>query len=143
MAVLGFIDPSKVVLTVGFRLINGGFAKGEFATIKRNAPLFGLVVGSSGDASRSKSNDRSAKMNIKLLQTSPFNSYFAGLFLLDQGTGISPFPFSLTDIPQAENHVAVQAWITKMPDAMMSNEDVPRDWEFETNDMETLFVPRF
>ena len=138
---LGFIDPSKVIVMIGGITIVGGWAKGEIASIKYGADQFGLTVGSTGDASRNKSNDMSAKISLKFLQTSPWNKYLMGLFLVDQVTGAAPVPFSLSDLANLEKFVAAAVWVTKVPDLSYSNEDVAREWQLETNYLDPMIAP--
>lgn len=134
----GFIDPASSVLTVSGLIIAGGWTKGEYVNIKYNSDQFGLIVGSAGDATRSKSNDRSAEMTVKLLQTSRFNTYFLGLFKLDQGTGRFPFPWTFSDPGNLESFISARAWIVKPPDAGFGTEDIPREWKFATADLEPI-----
>lgn len=141
MARLGYIDPSKVIITIGPYQVEG-YAKGEFAAIKFNSDQFTLIVGSGGDGSRAKSNDRSARITLKLLQTAAANSILMTAFRLDQASGITTFPFSLTDLANAETYLSTHTWISKIPDASFSNEDVAREWTLETHDLEPILVPR-
>ncbi len=93
-------------------------------------------MGSDGEAARSKSNDKSGRMTIQLLQTSPSNAILSAFALADEVTpGGAVFPFACKDLNGGSLHTAQTGWIVKKPDAEYVVEAGPREWIIETDDL--------
>ena len=107
-----------------------GYADGEFLTITREADAFTSVVGTDGEVSRSKSNDRRATISIKLMSTSPTNDLFSAILSGDinanGGAGVGAF--LVVDLSGASLYSAGNAWITKGPDVAYGREAGEREW---------------
>src|SRR6266850_1641762 len=111
-----FYDPDQVViLAAGVRI--QGFADGEFVTVEQMSDGFSSVVGTDGQVARSKSNDRRAKVTIKLLQTSTSNDVLSAIHRQDLNAvnGAGVFPFQIMDLLGTTIVHAPQAWIVKYP----------------------------
>jgi hypothetical protein len=127
-----FYDPDQVVIDFGgVRLL--GYADGEYITVEQMADAFSSVVGSDGEVARSKSNDRRAKVTVKLIQTSLSNAYLSGLLLadLDAPNGAGVAPFLMQDLQGTTLVSGSQCWITKYPDNSMDRTAKAREWVFE------------
>lgn len=129
-------DPAQVFITFGPHVI-GGYADGSFVTVAKNNPDFNLMVGSAGDSCRAKSNDRSGRVTVRLLQSSLSNDFLSAQRQLDidspNGDGIAPL---LVKDNSGRTLVSAQtAWIAEPPDADYSRETEAREWVFETNSL--------
>lgn len=128
-------DSASVFVTVGGAPING-FAADSKVLIARNSDAFSLQVGSDGEAARSKSNDRSGRMTIRLLQTSPSNDILSAFALADEVTpGGAVVPFACKDLNGGSLHTAQTGWIVKKSDADYVVEAGEREWILETDDL--------
>ena len=128
-------DSASVFVSVGGVPISG-FAADSKVTIVRNNDAYTLQMGSDGEAARSKSNDKSGRMTIQLLQTSPSNAILSAFALADEVTpGGAVFPFACKDLNGGSLHTAQTGWIVKKPDAEYVVEAGPREWIIETDDL--------
>ncbi len=128
-------DSASVFVVVGVVPLSG-FAPDSKVTIARNEDAFTLQVGSDGEAARSKSNNKSGRMTIRLLQTSPSNDVLSTLALADEVTpGGAVFPFACKDLNGGSLHTAQTGWIVKKPDAEYVVEAGEREWILETDDL--------
>ncbi len=128
-------DSASVFVSVGGVPISG-FAADSKVTIARNNDAYTLQMGSDGEAARSKSNDKSGRMTIQLLQTSPSNAILSAFALADEVTpGGAVFPFACKDLNGGSLHTAQTGWIVKKPDAEYVVEAGPREWIIETDDL--------
>jgi hypothetical protein len=114
-----------------------GFADGTFISVEQNEDAFVLAIGSDGEACRAKSNNRSAKITLTLLQTSRSNQLLTAFYQTDiispSGDGIAPL--LIKDNSGTSLHLAEKAWITKIPAATYAREAENREWVFETNEL--------
>ena len=112
-----------------------GYADGEFLTITRETDAFTSVVGTDGEVSRSKSNDRRATIEIKLMSTSPTNDLFSAILSGDinanGGAGVGAF--LVVDLSGASLYSAGNAWITKGPDVSYGREAGERAWVLQVD----------
>ena len=93
-----------------------GFAEGDdVVNIDFNADQFTLVVGAKGDATRTQTNDNSALITIKLLQTSSSYKTLMNLYNLDRETGANVLPLTVINKETGETFVGNNAWIVKVP----------------------------
>lgn len=126
----------EVIVTFG-AVILGGFADGSFITVEQNEDSFSLVVGSDGDACRSKSNNRSSRITATLLQSSAVNDLLSAIHNIDinsaNGDGINPI--LVKDKTGRTLHTAEKAWIVKPPSTVFAREPENREWVFETDNM--------
>ncbi|MDD5034855.1 MAG: DUF3277 family protein [Methylococcaceae bacterium] len=131
---LSAYDSKDVVITFGPILL-GGFAEGSKVKVEQNEDSFKLAVGVDGDACRVKTNNRSAKITVTLLQSATCNDLLSAVhnedILSPSGDGI--FPMSVLH-KYGTTIVAVErAWIVKPPTVEFSNEVKEREWVFETD----------
>lgn len=125
------------LVTVAFRGVPlTGFAPGEFITAERNNDSWNLSVGSGGDATRSKSGDRSGRVTLTLLASSASNATLSALEALDQASGTGVGALLIKDLSGADVVTAGTAWITKPATQGKSNEDTNREWVFESDNLE-------
>jgi hypothetical protein len=115
-------------------------AAGEFCTIVYNSDQFTLVMGADGKGTRSPTNDNSAKITLKLMQSSPINAALSAILntdlLLGNGSGIGPL--AVRDGSGFSAYGAESAWITKWPDVSFDITAKERVWVFETDDLRSF-----
>jgi len=93
-----------------------GFAEGDdVVNIDFNADQFTMVVGAKGDATRTQTNDNSALIVIKVLQTSPSYKELLAQYNLDRETGANVQPLVVINKETGETFVGNNAWIVKPP----------------------------
>ena len=129
-------DPDDVTL-VAFGIPISGFADGTFVSVEFNEDSFTLAVGTDGDACRSKTSNKSAKMTMTLMQSSWTNDLLSAVHASDiltpSGDGIGPF--LMKDNSGRTLFAAEKCWITKMPTTTFSREVESREWVLETDAM--------
>lgn len=106
-----------------------GYADGDFLTINHEADAFSDVVGTDGQVSRSKTNDRRATVEIILMSTSPTNDLFSAIYKADLeapgGAGVGSF--LVTDLNGTSLYTG-QGWIMRAPDVTYGREANERTW---------------
>lgn len=132
-------DAKEVSLVIAGIPIDSGFAEGEFVKLEQNEEDFKMVVGTDGSVTRSKTNNRTAKATVRLLQTSDGNAALSALNRLDKaqpnGAGVGTFLLkdrtTGTIVYQAEH-----CWIAKPPTVSMDKTATPREWQVDIADLD-------
>lgn len=124
-------NADEVSLIIGGVPIDAGFADGEFVRVEQESDDFGDVVGTDGEVTRFKTNDRRANVTVLLMQTSDSNQFLSALSNLDKITpnGAGIVPFLLLDGNGASIHEALELWVKKGPDVAYGREPGNREWE--------------
>lgn len=125
-------DPKNIKITVGGFPISG-FADGSFVTVERNEDMWTLQVGADGEAARSKSNNRSGRLTVSLLQTSASNDVLSAFAQADDVGGAAQFPVSVEDALGNSLFFTDTAWVKKMAPAPYGKEAAAREWVLETD----------
>jgi hypothetical protein len=127
-------DPSQVAIIVGGYNITG-FADGSFITVARNADAFALYVGTDGEGTRAKSNNKSGRITITLAQSSDSNAILSGIATLDELSNNGIVPLLIKDNSGLSLYAAETAWIVKTPDSEFGREVGSREWILETDNL--------
>lgn len=118
-----------------------GYADGEFLTITLNEDSFSTVVGTDGEVSRSKTNNLTAAIEIRLMSTSPSNDILSAIYNADLiangGAGVGAF--LVTDLNGTSEFLAGNAWIVKGADVSYDREANERVWMLSCDRM-NMFV---
>ena len=135
MGLMKDYDSSRVTVTFGPNLLTG-FAKGSRVEITF-PDQFTKQVGSDGEVMRSKSNDGTAQVKIKLAQTSFSNDALSAVYSADRLApfGVGVLPLMILDLNGTTLFAAPQAWITKLPDASFDSDAGSREWVLDTGDL--------
>ncbi|KKN04674.1 hypothetical protein LCGC14_1095070 [marine sediment metagenome] len=133
-------DPKSIIISVGTFVVEG-FADGTFVTVERNEDSFSVQVGSDGEAARSKSNNRSGRITIQILQSSPSNDLLSALHALDENSpsGDGIVPSIVKDLNGTSLYTAQHSWIVKGPSAEHGREATAREWVIETDDLTAAY----
>lgn len=112
-------------------LIDSGYNDGEFLTIKQAEKDFTAKVGADGEVTRSKSNNRLAIVNVKLMQTSSGNDLLSIMNNLDIATpgGAGIGAFLVMDQLGRAKYAAAKCWVSGVPDVTLDKEATMREWE--------------
>lgn len=130
-------DPKEVVVLVGAVPISG-FADGTFIKVSRANDTFSKVVGTDGQASRAKSNDKSGEIMITLAQTSASNDLLSGLAIADEDANSGVVPVTVKDNSGRTLLVSAFTWIKKQPDNEFAKEITNREWTFDSSSIRFL-----
>jgi hypothetical protein len=127
-------DPSQVIIVfAGIPL--SGFADGTFLSVEQNEDSFTLQIGTDGEGTRSKTNNRSGRVTFTLMQSSQANDLLSALHNLDirspNGDGIGPL--LIKDNSGRSLFSAEKAWIVKPPTGEYGREAASREWIVETD----------
>lgn len=128
------INPDKVSISFGTYSIDG-IADGTFISVERNADSFNLSVGADGEGARVKTNNRSGRVRVTLMQTSASNDILSGLMNADELSGSSQLPLLIKDnSPNGRTIISAEkAWIVRPTVVEYSNEATTGEWIFETD----------
>lgn len=132
-------DPKKVKILLGGHLV-GGFSDGTFLSISTNNPLWTLAAGASGEFARSKSNDKSATIEITLMQTSISNNVLSSFALSDTTSNTGKFLLTIVDENGFSAYTAAEAWVQQMPSVSYGKEISDVSWTIETGCLSPHFA---
>ncbi len=126
-------DPVQIAMIFGGPIT--GFADGTFVSVEYNEDLFTLLVGSDGEACRSKTNNNSARITFTLGQWSQSNDFLSALMNVDLNSplGDGIVPFLLKDLSGTTVLAAEKAWLVKPPTIEYAREPGSREWVAETD----------
>ena|ERR1700682_1686322 len=131
-------DAAQVTLVFMGILIDSGFADGEFLTIEQSAPDYEAVIGTDGEVSRSRTNNRHATITVKLAHTSNGNTFFSALsnlgILAKNGADVGPMMVR-DRVSGVCTYLASKCWIAKPPNVSYDNKVTMRDWILECADL--------
>ena len=128
-------DSARVICTAGGVVLTG-FAPGSKVRVTFNEDRNTIQVGSDGEASRSRSNNKSGRIEFILLQTSLSNATLAALALADDVTpGGAAVPIIVKDLNGGSVHNANVAVLVKRPDAEYTDTAGERSWMWETGQL--------
>jgi len=124
-------DPQKVSLSVAGNTITG-YAAGTFIKATRNEDGWMLTIGADGGGARTRNANKSGRVEITLLASSPSNDVLQAQAIVDEleATGVGPLLVkdgSGTAVASAGN-----SWIVKHPDLERGKELGEITWIIET-----------
>lgn len=126
-----------VSIIFGFIQLSG-YAPDSFVTIEYNNDAWKLAVGASGEATRSQSNDMSAKITVRIQPGALSNTLLTGFFQADRFTRKGALPMIVTDLGTGTTHTGT-AWIVKLPKKEYAMESQVLEWVFESGSMEAVY----
>lgn len=130
-------DPKQILIIFGGVQITG-FADGTFVTVRRNADMWSLQMGTDGEGTRSKSNDKSGQIEFTLMQSSQSNVFLSNMALADELGNAGIAPAMVKDNLGSSLHAAEQAYVKKIADAEYAKEAGPRTWIIETDNLQSF-----
>lgn len=135
---LKIYDANEVTISIAGIPIESGFDDGEFLRIEQEADDFVDKVGTDGEVTRSKSNDRRATVTILLMQSSASNALLSGLSNVDRlaGNGAGVGPFLCRDRQGTALFAGAECWISKPPNVAFGREASAREWTLRVASLE-------
>ena len=126
-------DADQIAMVFMGLPISSGYADGEFLTIEQEAQDFETKVGTDGEVTRSKTNNRHAVIKVKLMQSSDGNTLLTALNNLDIATsgGAGVGPMLIKDLQGTSLYSASKCWIAKPPDVSFDRTATSREWTLE------------
>lgn len=123
-------DADQVSVIIGGIPIDSGYADGEFLRLEQESDDYSDVVGTDGEVSRSKTQDRRATATVLMMQTSSSMQALSALSNLDRSTpnGAGVVPFLVKDNNGNGLYESEHCWIQRPPDVSMDREATPREW---------------
>lgn len=130
MAKLKNYDLKQVnVIFLGRQLT--GAAENDFVTVEMSEDAWQHHVGASGEECRSRTNNESGKITVKLAQYSTDNAVLASLHLADKASpGAGVGPILVVDKSGTSLHGSDEAYISKAPAAAYAKAPGDREWVF-------------
>jgi len=131
-------DANEVSVSIAGIPIDSGFDDGEFLRIEQEADDFVDKVGTDGEVTRSKTNDRRATITILLMQSSTGNALLSALSNIDRlaGNGAGVGPFLARDRQGTALFAAAESWISKPPNVSFDREPTAREWTLRCASLE-------
>ena len=111
------LDPKNILFLYAGAIIEG-FADGSFVKVEYNTDAMNLSVGADGVGARGKSNNRSAKITLRLMPNSPSVLVMKGAIKLDESSlSAGSLPLTIVDsaLTPPESFTALGAWVMKDP----------------------------
>ncbi len=127
-------DPKQVVVSFLGNLLTG-YAAGSFVTVQRTEDSFKLHIGADGEGVRTRSNNRSGTIVVKLVQTSPSNDILAAASAADELSGTGLGPAFVKDLGGRTLAVAQNAWVKKPATIDFGAEVGDREWTLESDEL--------
>ncbi len=126
-------DADQVSLSFMGVPIDSGYADGEFVTVEQSEQDFTAKIGTDGEVTRSKTNNRHAVIKVKLMQSSSGNAALSAINNLDVATpgGAGVGPMLIRDRKGTSLYTASKCWIAKPPDVSFDREATSREWQLE------------
>lgn len=138
--ILATYDPAQFSIIVGGFPIQG-FVKGSFVTIERDEASFLKYVGCDGEDARAKSNNKGAKIKLRLMHTSDSNRILSAFAKSDELSNAGAVPFYAKDGSQgnATAAFAETAWVEKYPVIERGAEISEVEWSLDTGNCQ-IFI---
>jgi hypothetical protein len=128
-------DFKKVAVLVSFVPLVG-FIDGDAVTVEMNDDDWELIVGADGEPTRSKKNNKSGRITVRLQASSLSNDYLDGLRKLDDLTGLGQIPIMIKDLFGTDLVVAAACWLVKPPAMTFGRSSSQREWIFESGSID-------
>lgn len=127
-------DPKLILITFGPIVITG-FAPGTFCKIDQDEDAYSLQVGADGEATRSRTNNNAATIEVSLMQTALANDLLSQQHELDKATpaGAGCLPLMIKDAQGRALYAAQNAWIQRAPSREFGVEATGRTWTLRTD----------
>lgn len=131
---------NEVSASLSGRELNDGRASDEFMTVAWNSELYTLKKGADGFGVRSKSNDFSAKVTLKLLRSSPVHRTLTAMMLLsrDSTNGDDMGVFLARDRNDGLEYKSEKSWISKHPDLSFGTGAGEVSWVITCDDLRPI-----
>lgn len=132
--VYSFLDINAAIVGPGgaFSLGNGAAVAEEGITIAATGEIGAMQIGADGYGQHSLHADKSGKLTIHLLKTSPTNKLLQALYNFQTASGAAygQNTITLNDSSRGDVVTAMQCGFAKVPDLTYGKEAGMNTWEF-------------
>ena len=122
---------NQVLIAAGNHAVSG-YAEDSFISIDANGDGIMKKVGCDGEVSRAVSPDNTYTVKIALMQGSPSNKFFQGMYEKDRTSGDAIFPLLIKDLTGGVLFSADSAWVGKSASRGYGKDTTNREWEIAT-----------
>lgn len=137
MAKLKTYDLKQVNVVFNGRVLSGA-AESDFVTVEMTEDAWMHHVGADGEEARSRSNNNSGKVTVKLSQYSSDNRILSELHEADKAGGAGVGSLLVVDKSGFSIHGTDEAYIAKAPAAAYAKTPGDREWVFNCSNMKHL-----
>lgn len=138
MSQLTNYSPDEVMCSF-LTVIVSGYADGTFIEVERNEDGFTEYVGSGGEVCHTRSLNKTAKVTLTLMQTSPINDLLSAIAIQDEFDGSAYGPFMVSNLNGDTLCQAAECRIAKMPKMERGKDSGTVVWTFMAANME-IFI---
>lgn len=115
-----------------------GFAEDSFVAIEPNTDGITKKVGCDGEVARAIMPDRTYKVRIVLMQTSPCNELLQEAYYKDRETGQGVKSLSV-EAPNGMPYFQALAWVVRSTSYSYGKDVGNREWQFDTASAQATF----
>lgn len=130
MSVLTF-DPKQFSVIVAGKILSG-FADDDFIEIERDEDMWTKKTGVDGEVTRSKSNNKSGRVTLRLMQSSMSNDDLSTLALLDESSNAGAGALLCKDNSGRAVFASDTCWVRKFPKAGYKKGVNMMEWTLDT-----------
>lgn len=124
-----------VFVAVGARALTG-FSEDSKVTVEYSEDFWTKQTGVDGETTRSKQNNFSGTITIRLMRSSDDNEYLSGLFIQDKLSSDGVVPITIKDNLGTTLHFTPSAWIMKPPADEVARDANEKEWAFDCAELE-------
>jgi hypothetical protein len=135
MGQLKTYDYNQVAVIIGGSQVSGLAEGDDVVSVEQDADAWNLTVGADGESTRSKSNNNSGTVTLKLMQTSDMNDILSSYYQADKLSNAGKFPVMIKDNSGRTLHMAEQAWVQKLPTSSFGANAGEREWVIRTGEL--------
>jgi hypothetical protein len=121
----------KVLISFGTHAVTG-YAEDSFVSIEKNGDGTMKKVGCDGEVVRAIDPDKSYRITLTVLQTSPTSAWLQNMFNMDQETGNALFPVTVKDLMGGTLFTAEFGWVGKPSTRGYGRDTTSREWTIDT-----------
>lgn len=137
-----FLDVAASIEGPGgaFSLGAGAGVAEEGITIVPTGPMNGMLIGADGEGMHSLYADRSAKVTVRLLKTSPTNKLLSEMVAFQRASGSlhGQNTLVINDMSRNDSIACRQTAFSKIPDLTYAKDGGTVEWEFDTVRMDPI-----
>lgn len=131
-------DAAQVTVVLANIPIDSGYDEEDFLAIDQYEDDYILVVGADGSTTRCRTNNLSASVKLKLMQTSAGNSFLGALrtagLLAANGADIGPM-LVRDRLSGVCMYTGSECWIARPPEVVYGKKSTPREWTFHVPEL--------
>ena len=124
-------DPKLGVLIVGGNIIQG-FAEDDMIEVSRDEDMWKKKVGTDGEVTRGKTNNKAGSIIIRLMQSSASNDVLSALALADEASNAGAVPVMFRDGSGRSLFATDFGWVKRFPKTAWKNDVSFWEWTIDT-----------